>query len=42
MIIVIFFLFLHLLNCNLNLGPVKCSKKPSKVNRLLWIANLVN
>lgn len=42
MIIVIFFLFLHSLNCDLNLGPVKCSKKPSKVNRLLWIANLVN
>ena len=42
MIIVIFFLFLHSLNCDLNLGPVKCCKKTRKVNRLLWIANLVN
>ena len=42
MIIVIFFLFLHSLNCDLNLGPVKCCKKTRKVNRLLWIVNLVN
>lgn len=46
-LLLFFFLFLHSLNCNLNLGPVKCSKKQEKWIgccglQILWIANLVN